>query len=204
MKLQNCDVAAASRLSTMLERTAAIWEMPRSLSPRKPWARRRASGNGTKSAEKWSSRGGRAQPASLLSLLSVLGSDSLLARQPRHRFSCAPSDGRPLSFPSRSILGGRHRLPRDLGRSPEGTWDLRRPAEVTWRDVAFGIMAGRSSFHYNTLESKLLELAQKTQSSPPIPSGSRNVKRTSQAQTNPRPRSSGGCVPSGLSSTFSF
>ena len=160
----------------MLGSAAATWKMPPwSHGPRKPWARSRASGNGTNSAEEWSSRGSRAQPASLFSLLSVLDSDSLLVRQPRHRFSCAPSDGRPLSFPSRPtisgmISGGRPSLPRDLRRSPP--LDLRRPGEVlTWRDVAFGTMVGRSSFHYNTLQSKLLELAQKTQSSPPIPSG---------------------------------
>ena len=162
----------------MLGSAAATLKMPQwSHSPRKPWARSRASGNGTNSAEEWSSRGGRAQPASLFSLLSVLDSDSLLVRQPRHRFSCAPSDGRPLSFPSRpTISGGRPILPRDLRRSPP--LDLRRPGEVlTWRDVAFGTMVGRSSFHYNTLQSKLLELAQKTQSCPHHTTSNAQAKR---------------------------
>ena len=33
---------------------------------------------------------------------------------------------------------------------------------MTWEDVAFGTMVGRSSLRYNSLESKLLKLAQKT------------------------------------------
>ena len=85
-----------------------------------------------------------AQPSSLVPLLSVLDSDSLLAQQPQHRFSCAPADGRPLSLPPRAVLAAQR-------------------STVTWEDrLAFGTMVGRSSLRYNSLESKLLKLAQKT------------------------------------------
>ena len=114
------------------------------LSYSKARARHWTRGTGTASAKGWSSRGGRAQPSSLVPLLSVLDSDSLLAQQPRHRFSCAPADGRPLSLlPPRAVSAAQR-------------------STVTWEDVAFGTMVGRSSLRYNSLESKLLKLAQKT------------------------------------------
>lgn len=114
------------------------------LSYSKARARHWTRGTGTASAKGWSSRGGRAQHSSLVPLLSVLDSDSLLAQQPRHRFSCAPADGRPLSLlPPRAVSAAQR-------------------STVTWEDVAFGTMVGRSSLRYNSLESKLLKLAQKT------------------------------------------